>query len=256
MEETPGPLNDIQREFVSTIAQNSNLVIDMAADLLAEARLEAELFQIHLERVDVRHLVRECVADLRRVHQAPIHLDSHGAPLYMSVDPRLMRQAISNVITNAARHAGPDVRIHVSVVDGEDAVTVSVSDNGEGMSSEERAMLFVPFATGGSQRPGTGLGLMITQRIVELHGGRVLVDTITRRGTTVFLSLPLKWTPSPQIKADEDQDHKRWWRPNICLISTKVGVLREELEGIPVMNLENSAFWVKCKRVDPPADVP
>ena len=63
------------------------------------------------------------------------------------------------------------------------------------MTPEERASLFVPFATGGSRRPGTGLGMMITQRIVELHGGRVLVDSIARRGTTVYLVLPLRWQP-------------------------------------------------------------
>lgn len=195
LEESPGPLNDLQREFVSTIAENSHQVIEMANDLLEEARIESELFNMHVERVEVRGLVRECVHTLRRVHKAPIRLDSRGAPVHLVMDPALMRQAVTNLINNAARHAGEGVTITVSVLDGEETVTLAVSDDGGGMTQEERAALFVPFATGGSRRPGTGLGMMITQRIVELHGGRVLVDTIARRGTTVYLVLPRHWEP-------------------------------------------------------------
>ncbi|MDN6793927.1 MAG: HAMP domain-containing histidine kinase [Propionibacterium sp.] len=196
LEESPGPLNDVQRGFVATIAENSHQVIEMANDLLEEARIESELFNMHPERVEVRQLVRECVRNLRRVHAAPIRLDSRGAPLHLALDPVLMRQAITNLINNAARHAGEGVTITVSVLDSEETVTVAVSDDGEGMTPQEREALFVPFATGGSRRPGTGLGMMITQRIVELHGGRVLVDTIARRGTTVYLVLPVRWDPS------------------------------------------------------------
>lgn len=195
LEESPGPLNALQREFVSTIAENSHQVIEMANDLLEEARIESELFNMHPERVEIRQLVRECVRTLRRVHKAPIRLDSRGAPVHLVVDPALMRQAVTNLINNAARHAGEGVTITVSVLDGEETVTLAVSDDGEGMTPEEKASLFVPFATGGSRRPGTGLGMMITQRIVELHGGRVLVDSIARRGTTVYLVLPLRWQP-------------------------------------------------------------
>lgn len=197
LEESPGPLNALQREFVSTIAENSHQVIEMANDLLEEARIDSELFNMHPERVEIRQLVRECVRTLRRVHKAPIRLDSRGAPVHLVVDPALMRQAVTNLINNAARHAGEGVTITVSVLDGEETVTLAVSDDGEGMTPEERASLFVPFATGGSRRPGTGLGMMITQRIVELHGGRVLVDSIARRGTTVYLVLPLRWEPGP-----------------------------------------------------------
>ena len=148
-------------------------------------------------RVEIRGLVRDNVAQMRRFHSANIRLDNHGAPIHVRVDPRLMGQAIANVVNNAARHAGEGVSILVAVADSEDDVTISVSDNGAGMSAEERERLFVPFATGGSVRPGTGLGMMITQKIVELHGGRVLVDTIATRGTTFYLTLPRRQWPAP-----------------------------------------------------------
>ena len=191
--ESAGPLNPDQKRFVQTIAENSNQVIEMASDLLAEASLELDLFNLRLEWTEMRQLVRKCVAQLRRGHTASIRLDNHGAPLRMQVDPRLMGQAVTNVVNNAARHAGEGVSILVRVTESDETVTVSVSDDGTGMPPQDRALLFTPFATGGSRRPGTGLGMMITQRIVELHGGRILVDTISRKGTTVFLTLPRTW---------------------------------------------------------------
>ena len=193
LDESAGPLNPDQKRFVQTIAENSNQVIEMASDLLAEASLELDLFNLRLEWTEMRQLVRRCVAQLRRVHTASIRLDNHGAPLRMQVDPRLMGQAVTNVVNNAARHAGEGVSILVRVTESDETVTVSVSDDGTGMPPQDRALLFTPFATGGSRRPGTGLGMMITQRIVELHGGKILVDTISRKGTTVFLTLPRTW---------------------------------------------------------------
>ena len=193
LDESAGPLNPDQRRFVQTIAENSNQVIEMASDLLAEASLESDLFNLRLEWTEMRQLVRRCVAQLRRVHTASIRMDNHGAPLRIQVDPRLMGQAVTNVVNNAARHAGEGVSILVRGTESEETVTVSVSDDGTGMPPQDRALLFTPFATGGSRRPGTGLGMMITQRIVELHGGKILVDTISRKGTTVFLTLPRTW---------------------------------------------------------------
>lgn len=192
LDETAGPLNPVQHRFAKTIAENSNQVIEMADDMLAEIRMESELFKLRLERVEIRELVRKNVAQMRRFHTAPIRLDNHGAPIHITADPRLLGQAIANVVNNAARHAGEGVSILVAVADSDDDVTISVGDDGAGMSPEDRARLFVPFATGGSVRPGTGLGLMITQKILQLHGGRVLVDSIQTKGTTFYLALPRK----------------------------------------------------------------
>ena len=88
LDESAGPLNPDQRRFVQTIAENSNQVIEMASDLLAEASLESDLFNLRLEWTEMRQLVRRCVAQLRRVHTASIRMDNHGAPLRIQVDPR------------------------------------------------------------------------------------------------------------------------------------------------------------------------
>lgn len=185
-----GPMNEMQLKFAKTIAENSNQVIEMAEDMLAEIRMESDLFNLRLKRVEMRELVRHNVAQLRRFHSAPIRLENHGAPIHMFVDPRLMGQAIANVINNAARHAGDGVSILVSVQDSDEDVTIAVVDDGRGMTPEEKERLFIPFDTGGSLRPGTGLGMMLTQKILRLHGGTILVDTIASKGTTFYLTIP------------------------------------------------------------------
>ena len=185
-----GPMNEMQLKFAKTIAENSNQVIEMAEDMLAEIRMESDLFNLRLKRVEMRELVRHNVAQLRRFHSAPIRLENHGAPIHMFVDPRLMGQAIANVINNAARHAGDGVSILVSVQDSDEDVTIAVVHDGRGMTPEEKERLFIPFDTGGSLRPGTGLGMMLTQKILRLHGGTILVDTIASKGTTFYLTIP------------------------------------------------------------------
>ena len=151
-----GPMNDVQMKFAKTIAENAHQVVEMADDLLAEVRLESDLFNLRLQRVEMRELVRRNVAQMRRFHSSPIRLENHGAPIYMSLDPRLMGQAIANVINNAARHAGDDVSIVVTVQAFDEDVTISIVDDGRGMTKEEKERLFIPFDTGGSLRPGTG----------------------------------------------------------------------------------------------------
>ena len=74
---------------------------------------------------------------------------------------------------------------------------MAVSDDGGGMSTEDRDLLFEPFSVGSSERPGTGLGMMITERIVSQHGGRLLVDSIPDRGTTILFTLPVPERSEP-----------------------------------------------------------
>ena len=199
-----GPMNDVQMKFAKTIAENAHQVVEMADDLLAEVRLESDLFNLRLQRVEMRELVRRNVAQMRRFHSSPIRLENHAAPIYLSLDPRLMGQAIANVINNAARHAGDDVSIVVTVQAFDEDVTISIVDDGRGMTQEEKERLFIPFDTGGSLRPGTGLGMMLTQKILKLHGGTILVDTVSSKGTTFYLTIPRTMRSGDQSLLSEE----------------------------------------------------
>lgn len=189
-EGTPGPLTPSQARFVETISKNCHTVIDLAQDLLVQARIDAGMFTLHLQRVDFRSLATSVVNELRLLHSADIALDCPGAPPRAWADAKLMRQAMTNLISNAMVHASDARLITLRVVGTDEQVLVSVSDDGSGMSGEQRQQLFERFASGRPLRDGTGLGLVITRQIVRMHGGEVYVDTTPGRGTTMMFSVP------------------------------------------------------------------
>ncbi|MGB3376440.1 MAG: HAMP domain-containing sensor histidine kinase [Microbacterium sp.] len=189
-EGTPGPLTPSQARFVETISKNCHTVIDLAQDLLVQARIDAGMFSLHLQRVDFRSLAASVVNELRLLHSADIALDCPGAPPRAWADAKLMRQAIINLINNATVHASDARLITLRVVGTDEQVLVSVSDDGSGMTAEQRQQLFERFSSGRPLRDGTGLGLVITRQIVRMHGGEVYVDTTPARGTTMMFSVP------------------------------------------------------------------
>lgn len=189
-DEAPGPLTERQREFVATIESNAQRITDLAQDMLTQAKIDAELFELRLAPVDLRKLIRRIVQDARRIHSAPLRLDNGGPPLVAHADPHLLGQALWNLVNNACRHARPGSTVTVAVTQGEGHGIIAVTDDGAGMTSEERDLLFEPFASSAAAG-GTGLGMMITERIIDQHGGRMLVDTVPDHGTTVFFTVPL-----------------------------------------------------------------
>lgn len=192
IEQSPGPLNRQQLRFAETISSNSEHLVQLAEDLLTQARIEAGMFELHLTRTDLRALARRTVEELRALHSSiSIDLDVPGAPPHAWVDAGLIRQGITNLVNNAVK-ASPDASsVLVRVVDaGDGGATISVSDNGTGMTDMERRRLFERFASGHPLRDGTGLGLVITRQIARLHGGDLYVDTVAGRGTTIILAIP------------------------------------------------------------------
>lgn len=207
LEETPGPLTGRQREFVETIVDNTAQMSALAENMLAEARVDAQLVELHRSQVEIRSLVRDAVNELRRLTHTPLELQNSGRRIVLAADANLLRQALWNLVNNAVRHAGEGAAVAVQVVESEGCVIISVSDDGTGMSETEREQLFRPF-TGDlaaiSEGHGTGLGMMVTQRVIAAHGGRVLVDTIAGRGTSVFCTIPLdSGTADPDASAPQ-----------------------------------------------------
>lgn len=188
-----GPLNPKQDGLVDTISTKSREVLGIAADLLADARIDAQLFQFRTSTVDMRRLANSVIRDLRSLYPNQITLSARGAAPRIVGDPDLIRQALTNLVTNAARHAGRDARISVSVRPSDDGVLIVVSDDGTGMTADQTRELFRRGLAGKSET-GNGLGMLITRRIIELHGGRCLVDSMVDQGTAILCTLPREAT--------------------------------------------------------------
>ncbi len=190
-EQTPGPLNDRQLEFVETITENLSQIIDISENFIAQVHLAENPEIQHWETVNVRDVVYETARNLRKVTSVPIHVDARGGPMPIASDPKLIRQLVWNLVNNAARHAGEGVPVSVRISPSESGgVLLSVNDSGSGMGEEDLKKLFTPFATGSSRRPGSGIGMMVTKQIVEAHGGKIMIDSEKGYGTAVLVALP------------------------------------------------------------------
>ena len=115
-------------------------------------------------------------------------IDVAGQAAVVTVDAEQLQLAIQNVLMNAAQAMNGSGAIHVGVTGDGANWTISVADTGPGMSAEVKAKVFEPFFTTRSR--GTGLGLPIARRVLEAHGGGIVVETPTSGGTVVSMSLP------------------------------------------------------------------
>ncbi|MCI2957204.1 HAMP domain-containing histidine kinase [Agromyces atrinae] len=197
-EESAGPLTARQAVFVDRIIGNAVRMHTFSEQLLMRARLEAGLVSIERRTVDLRTLFRAVVEELSQISEATIVLDAPGAPVSAVVDPQLIRQVVTNLVNNAASSESASGRVEVRIVPGDGEVMISVSDGGTGMTDAQRERLFRRFSSGRPLGNGTGIGLFISQQFVELHGGRIYVDTITGKGTTMMFTLPLAEPPLPR----------------------------------------------------------
>ncbi|RJP19787.1 MAG: PAS domain S-box protein [Deltaproteobacteria bacterium] len=147
---------------------------------------------LQLDDYDLVSIARSSVFGLEdewRRRGVSVGVESSEGPVSAIVDGVRIKQVLTNIVKNAVE-AAPDLRGRVTVrlAGGNGAVRITVEDNGPGMTAEELGNVFQPFYT--SKAQGTGLGMSIVKRLVELHGGEVRIDSDAGRGTTVSVDLP------------------------------------------------------------------
>lgn len=206
-EETSGELNDIQRRFVETIRTNAASTIALAEDYLVLFTLEKSLAHLHLERCELRAVMREAIHEFRLMRPSDTRLDNHGAPIYVSADVRLLKQAVWNLLTNAVRHGGTDVLIDVRVSAQDGISLLQIEDNGVGMqqfpTDSELALVTSEPDSVSIPNAGSGIGMNVVRRIAAAHRGTLLVDSTVGRGTRILMQLP-EWGSGMEL-ADERQ---------------------------------------------------
>ena len=181
--------------FLALIADETNRLATLIADVLDTSRIEAGTFSFSFGAVDVRWLVEESVAHAA-LSQDEVQVRSQVAHQLPSVrgDGDRLRQVLANLIDNAVKYSPAGAAVDVTARTENGRVEVVVTDSGPGIPREEQARIFEKFGrarVGGAVKPGTGLGLFIARSIAEAHGGSLDVESSPGRGSAFTLALPL-----------------------------------------------------------------
>lgn len=188
-----------RRQFIDIIVNETERLSRLVNQVLDMAKIESGHAEWDTEAVDMCTLVKQAVvttSELFRERQTLVSVDVPQTPLVLMADPDRLTQVMLNLLSNAAKFVPvPGGRVGVSLSSDHHGVTIRVSDNGPGVSTEQQALIFEKFRQGGdaTNRPqGTGLGLPISRQIVEHFGGHLWLESHPGQGSIFCFDLPHK----------------------------------------------------------------
>lgn len=189
-------LDDLQGYTHNILEAGKNL-LELINEVLDLTRIESGKIELHLTRADMVMVVKDCLQsvepDLKNKH---LHLDIIAlpdTPLLVLADQNRVMQITKQVISNAIKHNKELGSIKISLTQPSvDWVRLSIQDTGVGMTAEQQKQLYKPFTrmSGRNLSKGTGIGLTITKRLLEIMGGQIMVESELGAGSTFIVDLP------------------------------------------------------------------
>jgi len=197
-EEMFGPVNEKQAEYLDDILTSGHYLLSLINDVLDLSKVEAGLLELEVRPFSVREVLERGVVMVRE------RASEDGVQVALAADPdvdivegdeRRIKQVIFNLLSNAVKFtpAGGEIDVSAARINGD--VQISVADTGPGIAPEDHDRVFDEFQqteAGLQQRDGTGLGLALSRRFVELHGGRIWLESELGRGSTFVFTLPVR----------------------------------------------------------------
>jgi signal transduction histidine kinase len=197
-----GDLNDKQAEYIDDIIVSGRHLLALINDILDLSKVEAGRMELELTRFDLPLALESTLALIRE------RATRQGLRLELTVDERVgpvvgderkIRQVLLNLLSNAVKFTPEGGWVAVRTAPVDRAVEIAVSDAGIGIAAEDQAAVFEEFRQVGNdtarRREGTGLGLTLARKFVELHGGRIWVTSEIGRGSTFTFTLPERAWP-------------------------------------------------------------
>ena len=187
------------REAFATIDRSIRVEARIIDDLLDLTRIARGLLHVESQRVDVHLVLQEAIGVVRPALSArriEVDLTLAAAGRHIRGDPERLLQVFWNLLQNAVKFSNDGGRVSVTTRDDGHAVEIRITDEGLGMTAAELARCFEAFSQGEHGRGGLGLGLAISRKIVELHGGTLVATSPGRgRGSTFSVKLPVTAAP-------------------------------------------------------------
>jgi signal transduction histidine kinase len=191
-----GELNEKQEEYVEDILSSGNHLLSLINDVLDLSKVEAGQIELEVAQFSLREAVERGVVMVReRASNNGVALAAEIEPEahVVSGDERRIRQILFNLLSNAVKFTPAGGRIDVRAARVDQEIQVAVADTGPGIAPEDLDRIFEEFQQtdeGAKQHEGTGLGLALSKRLVELHGGRIWVESEVGVGSRFVFTLP------------------------------------------------------------------
>lgn len=197
-QEVDGPLTSRQREHVQNVLEGGRHLLALINDSLDMSKIEANRMDLAIEPTSIARVtetLQSAMASLVEQRGLRLRVDIPPNLPPVAADPLRLKQIFYNLLSNACKFTSPGGTISLSAVAVDDAVRMSVEDTGIGIRANDLTRLFQEYEQLDLPRrtrlDGTGLGLALTRRLVELHGGRITVESEYGRGSTFTVVLPI-----------------------------------------------------------------
>ena len=191
-----GELNEMQRDCVAEIQANASKQLSMIDNLVSAQKLGLGAMKFDTEELSTKNILKECI----KTHTPAMtdkdieYFDSSTIDVKVLGDNRRIQESFTNLILNAHDFVPENGKIEIGVTDGENEVTFFVKDDGEGIPKEKQEQLFKKYGQVKSKAKrkfgGTGLGLAVSQQLVEGMGGKIWVESEEGKGSTFFFTIP------------------------------------------------------------------
>jgi GAF domain-containing protein len=211
-----GEVNDKQAEYLQDILSSGRHLLSLINDILDLSKVETGRLELELGRFHLPTALDNALTLVRE------RATRHGITLTQTVDEgvgdlvadeRKVKQILLNLLSNAVKFTPEGGRVGLTATAVEDGITIAVSDTGIGIAPEDQAVIFEEFRQVGRadarKQEGTGLGLTLAKKFVELHGGRIWVESHVGQGSTFSFTLPVR----PDETGASDQDGGESPRP-------------------------------------------
>jgi PAS domain S-box-containing protein len=198
-----------RKDHLGSIRNNTRRMAGLMEEALLIGRVDAGKMDFKPEPLDLRAFALRLVDEVLSVtnQRCPIELTLGELPAEAQLDERVLRHIFTNLLVNAVKYSEPGRRVRFEIGCDGTAIVSTIRDRGIGIPEADQEWLFSPFHRGRNvgARPGTGLGLVIVKRCVDLHGGKIKVESKPGEGTTVTVRLPkldVKTQPAGSVTGD------------------------------------------------------
>ena len=228
------PMPAVLRDDLNIIDRNSQRLLFLVNQLLDFRKVEQEGITMRYASQNIRQLLQAVCERFKPFitqHGAHLEVEYPDADFTAMVDSEAITKMISNLLTNASKYTKDKVVLSCIVQPEQHTFVVKVTDNGIGISKEDRKRIFKPFFQAMDHKPGTGIGLSIVKSIVESHNGCIEVESEINKGSSFIVTLPIE-----QVGAEVQEGEAGVLNP----------VIPEDIlsETLPVMSSKNKPLML------------